>query len=36
MLSLPEPASAMFVADPSIADIQVPSPREPSSTDEPR
>ncbi|WP_193100900.1 type II and III secretion system protein family protein [Burkholderia sp. Z1] len=27
MLSLPEPAIAMFVADPAIADIQVPSPR---------
>ncbi|NIF45742.1 hypothetical protein F3J14_33860, partial [Burkholderia sp. Tr-862] len=27
MLSLSEPATAMFVADPSIADIQVPSPR---------
>ncbi|MCA3871417.1 MAG: pilus assembly protein N-terminal domain-containing protein, partial [Burkholderia sp.] len=27
LLSLPEPATAMFVADPAIADIQVPSPR---------
>ncbi|KWK90060.1 fimbrial protein [Burkholderia ubonensis] len=27
LLSLSEPAATMFVADPSIADIQVPSPR---------
>ncbi|WP_448165815.1 type II and III secretion system protein family protein [Burkholderia cepacia] len=27
LLLLPEPATAMFVADPAIADIQVPSPR---------
>ncbi|RQS74427.1 type II and III secretion system protein family protein [Burkholderia sp. Bp8963] len=27
MLTLPEPAIAMFVADPAVADIQVPSPR---------
>jgi pilus assembly protein CpaC len=27
MLQLPQPAAAVFVADPTIADVQVPSPR---------